>query len=78
LAVESGDTRRAVRLYGATQAGFTTIGMVPPPYYRAECEAGLAAARAILTEAEFAAAYRDGLHLSLDDAVSYARLGDKP
>jgi len=59
-------------LFGASQALRFTLGAPVPPSYAAERERSLAAARGVLGDADFAAAWNRGQALSLQEAVAEA------
>ncbi len=63
---------RAARLWGAAQALREAIGAPLPPNDQEEYEGDVAAARAILGEAEFAAVWEEGRALTLEQAIEYA------
>ena len=63
---------RAARLLGAAEAFCETLGAYPPVAIAAEYEHAVAAGRATLGEAAFAAAWAEGRSMSLDQAVDYA------
>jgi DNA-binding CsgD family transcriptional regulator len=71
-----GQTRRAARLLGVTQAVRENIGAPLPPNERALLEPYLAHAR--LDEAAWDAAYAQGRAMGLDEAVEYALLAEEP
>jgi tetratricopeptide (TPR) repeat protein len=70
------NVRRAVQLFGAAEALRASAGIPLPPIHRAAYEREVAAARAQLDEATFAAAWAAGRQLTLAQAVAYA-LGDE-
>jgi predicted ATPase len=75
LAIVAGkldQAERAVRLFGAVEAVREALGTPLPPGERARLEQGLAAARAQLGEAAFAAALEEGRRMTLEEAVAYA------
>jgi predicted ATPase len=72
LAGLRGDTARGVLLFGASEALRLTLGAPLPPSYTAERERALAAARAVLSDADFAAAWNRGQTLSLQQAIAEA------
>jgi tetratricopeptide (TPR) repeat protein len=63
---------RAVRLLGAAEALREAVGIPLPPAYRAAHERDVAAARAQLDEAAFAAAWAAGRALPLEQAIDEA------
>jgi hypothetical protein len=68
-------SERPIRLLGAGEAFCETLGARPPVAIAQEYERTVAAGRAALGEAAFAAAWAEGRAMSLDEAVEYA-LGD--
>ncbi len=72
IAGDLGQAERAARLLGAEQALCESIGAVPTPSDESAYERGLAAARAALGEAAFAAAVAEGRTMTLEQAVAYA------
>jgi len=66
---------RAVRLLGAGEAFCETLGAHPPVAVAAEYERTMAAGRAALGEAAFAAAWAEGRAMSLEQAAEYALSG---
>ena len=72
LAVESRQPERAARLYGAAAALRDAAGSPLPPDQRADHERGVAAARAGLGEAAFAAGWDAGRMLPSDQASAEA------
>ena len=69
--------RRAARLLGAAAAQFEAIGAVMWPADRFEYQRNLAAIRAVLGEAAFAAAWAEGQALTLEQAIAEAFPGEK-
>ncbi len=67
-----GDYARATRLRGAAAAIRESIGAARQPCERPGRERAIAAARATLGEADFAAAWAEGHALTWQEAVSYA------
>lgn len=67
-----GDAERAARLFGASEALREAIGASVLPYYRGEYERGVAAARAPLGEAAFAAAWAEGRAMTMEQAIEFA------
>ncbi len=63
---------RAARLYGAAEALREAIGSPLPPSARAPHERSLAAARALLGEADFTAAWAEGRALTMEAAITEA------
>jgi tetratricopeptide (TPR) repeat protein len=72
LATEQGQYERAVRLLGAEETWAATIGRTPPVAYAAEYERTVTAARTVLNEEEFAAAWNEGRAMTLEQAIDYA------
>jgi hypothetical protein len=68
---------RAARLFGAAEALRLVAGKPLPPAYRAAYECDVAAARAQLGEATFAAAWAAGQAMTIDEAITYA-LSEEP
>jgi tetratricopeptide (TPR) repeat protein len=62
----------AARLFGAAEAVRESAGVPLPPVQRAAYERDLAAARALLDEATFGAAWASGRALSLEQAITEA------
>jgi predicted ATPase/DNA-binding CsgD family transcriptional regulator len=76
LALLAGDTGRFVeagRLLGATATERERLGYARFAVYQPEVELTMANIRSALGTAAFAAASSDGLNLSIDEAVDYAR-----
>ncbi len=86
LAASEGMTRgqpvagaeRAARLFGAAEAPREAAGASVLPFYRADYERGVAAARAGLGEQSFAAAWERGRSMTLEEAVGYALEAREP
>jgi hypothetical protein len=72
LARATGQPARAARLFGAAEALRESAGIPLPPVYRAAYEHALAAVRAQLDEAAFAASWAAGQALSLEQAITEA------
>ena len=66
---------QAARLFGAAARQRTALGIVRLPPENAVWDGYVAAADAALGRSKFAAAFEQGAHLSLDEAVAYARRG---
>jgi len=64
--------RRAVRLFGAVEAERETLGAPTLPIYQAHYQRGVAAARTLLDDATFAAAWAEGRALTLKQAITEA------
>jgi hypothetical protein len=67
---------RAVQLFGAAAALWDRLGLPRAPEAREEHERQVAAARAALGAAAFAAAWAAGQRLSLEQAVATALAAD--
>ena len=67
-----GQPGRAAWLFGAAEVLRDTLGAPLAPADRADNEREIAAARAVLGEEAFAAAWAEGRALSLDGAIKYA------
>ncbi len=72
LALAEGEPERAVWLWGAAKRLGEAIGTVLAPAEQPEHERGIAAARAALGEAAFAAAWAAGRAMTLDEAIACA------
>jgi predicted ATPase/class 3 adenylate cyclase len=72
LAGARGQGARAARLWGAAEALRTGIGAPLPPDARLLYEPSMAAARALLGEAAWEAAFVQGLAMSPEEAAEYA------
>jgi non-specific serine/threonine protein kinase len=72
IAAAQGQAAQAAQLFGAADALREVIGTPLSPVGRAECEPGLAAARAALGERTFAAAWAEGRAMPLEDTVAEA------
>ncbi len=74
---EGGEVLQAARLFGASDALRESINAPMWPAERADYERNVAAARARLDDATWAAAWAEGRALPLEEAVAYAlELGD--
>ena len=71
--VAKGHAESAVRLFAAAEAVQTRIGLAPAPALRAKNERALAAAKEVLGEQAFAAAWAAGGNLPLEKVVTEAR-----
>jgi predicted ATPase len=60
----------AARLWGAAEALRDAMGMPIPPFYRAEYERSVATARSQLGEQAFAAAWREGRMMTLEQVLA--------
>jgi DNA-binding NarL/FixJ family response regulator len=67
-----GEHGRAAWLFGAAEALREAVGAFVLPLYRAEYDLGVAATRAGLEEAAFAAAWSEGLAMTPEQAVEYS------
>ena len=76
LASTLGLPERAARLYGSAEALIESIGLSPAPTERYQYERNVAAARARLDEAAFAAAWAEGRAMPLEQAIASARAGE--
>jgi predicted ATPase/class 3 adenylate cyclase len=72
LAVERGQGARAARLWGAAEALRESIGAPPTPEARPYYERSMAAARALLGERAWEAAFAEGSAMSAEEAAEYA------
>lgn len=72
LAGRAGQMKRAIRLLGAQEAFCETLGTAPPLADAVGYPATVAAGRAALGEAPFAALWAEGRALALDQAIAYA------
>ena len=72
LVSAAGQPAQAARLFGAAESLRESAGVPMPPVQRAAYERDLAAARAALDGAAFAAAWAAGRALSMEQAVAYA------
>jgi non-specific serine/threonine protein kinase len=78
VASAQGRARRAARLFGAAERALESLPHVPAPSrHREAYQRAVAAARAALGEAAFAAVRAAGRAMALEDAVDYA-LADDP
>jgi len=68
----AGAGRRAARLFGAVEAERETLVAPTLPIYQAHYQRGVAAARALLDDATFAAAWAVGRAMNLEQAIAYA------
>ncbi|HZO32890.1 MAG TPA: tetratricopeptide repeat protein [Chloroflexota bacterium] len=81
LALVAGRQRRfgrAAHLFGAAAGLREAVGVHRRAWLRRDDEQGVAAARAALGEAAFAAEYAAGRAMSLDEAIGYALADDDP
>src|SRR6185437_5432716 len=72
LALALGDPLRAARLGGAAEGLREAIGQPLTPGERGDHDRAIAALRAVLGEAAFAAAWAEGRALPLDEAIALA------
>jgi hypothetical protein len=77
IAAGTGEPARVARLLGAVEALREAMGTPQPPVERLDHEATVAATRAALGAAAFAAAWSEGQALTPEEAVAYA-LADEP
>ena len=77
VAAARGQWRRAARLGAAAQAERDVLGQPVPSTDREQHDRAVQAARATLGEATFAAAWAEGLAMTLDEAIALA-LGTDP
>jgi hypothetical protein len=70
-----GQSERAARLFGATEALAELRQEQPTAPHRIERERNVALARVQLDEATFAAAWAEGREMSLEQAIAYALKG---
>ena len=75
LATDAGSAREATRLFGAAHAIRQRIGEVRFKIYDADYEASAAALRDALGEKDFDSAWAEGVALSTEEAIAYARRG---
>jgi predicted ATPase/transcriptional regulator with XRE-family HTH domain len=68
----AGEGRRAARLFGAVEAERETLGAPTLSINQAHYQRGVAAARALLDGATFAAAWAAGRAMTLEQAIAYA------
>jgi len=71
VAAESGDGKRAARLWAAGEMERERRGYGQPPVRQRDPDA-VAAVRAVLGDEQFGAAWNEGLRLTLEEAVGYA------
>jgi hypothetical protein len=76
LAGHQGQTGRAIRLLGAAEALWKTLGFSPPAADATLYQPTMAAGRAALGEAAVAAAWAEGRSMSIEQAVEYAMAAD--
>jgi predicted ATPase/DNA-binding SARP family transcriptional activator/DNA-binding CsgD family transcriptional regulator len=74
VASSRGQPARAARLWGATEAMRETIGLTLSPFHSShyDYEGHLAAARSLLDEAAWEAAWADGRAMTPEQAIEYA------
>lgn len=75
LSAGDGQNRDAARLFGAASGIRRQLGAVRFKIYDADCEATAAALRLAMGPGEFHDAWADGAHLSIEEAIAYARRG---
>jgi hypothetical protein len=78
LALAEGQWAAAARLLGAARGTHETTGWVLYPLYQSEYDRVLAEVREALDESTFEAAYAEGLAMSPDQAIDYARARLQP
>lgn len=71
-AAATGDSLRAARLAGATLTLEALVGRPPTPVGKGIQDVPLEAARAVSDEATWETAWKEGVAMSLDDAIEYA------
>lgn len=76
VAIGQAQPERAARLWGAAQALREIIGAQIPSGERSIYDHAVAAARAQLKEAAFAAAWAEGRDMTRKQAIAYALEGD--
>ena len=74
VAALSGDADRAARLLGAAERLREAVGTTVLPVHQSDRGRSTSLVRTVLSEEEFAAASAAGRSLSVDEALSYARL----
>jgi predicted ATPase/uncharacterized protein HemY len=67
-----GEAERAVRLFGAVEAIFERLQVVPGRAHRIEMERNVAAVRVELDEATFATGWAEGRAMAVEQAIAYA------
>ena len=67
-----GEAEQAARLFAGAEAAFEAQGTSPAPHNRADSDRLLAAVRASIDEAIFAAAWEEGRSMSLEQAIAFA------
>jgi tetratricopeptide (TPR) repeat protein len=72
LAVAQGAGRRAARLFGADEALRDKLGLGILRIWRDRYQRGVAAARALLDDATFAAAWAEGRTMTLEQVIAHA------
>jgi predicted ATPase/class 3 adenylate cyclase/DNA-binding CsgD family transcriptional regulator len=72
IAASQESSAEAARLFGASTAVASSIGLVRPPARQPAYDADVAAARQQLDQAAFAVAWAEGEALTIDEAVAYA------
>src|SRR5699024_2169234 len=75
---DSGDHRRAARLFGAAQAIRERTGQVRFKTYDADYERSVAALRQAMGGEDFETGWAEGAASSADEAISYAQRGRGP
>jgi non-specific serine/threonine protein kinase len=74
VAALAGHAERAARLLGAAERLREAVGTPVLPLHQSDRGRSTSVVRTVLTEEEFSAASTAGRALSIDDALSYARL----
>ncbi len=72
VSVAQGQLERAARMFGAAKAAHEASGLVPDPVDRAEIDRRVTAVRSMLSEPAFAAAWAEGLAMTVEQAIEYA------
>ena len=75
LAAEAGSHREAARLFGSAAAIRQRMGAVRFKVWDADYEASVAALRDAMGENDFESAWAEGVALSTEEAIAYARRG---
>jgi predicted ATPase/DNA-binding SARP family transcriptional activator/DNA-binding CsgD family transcriptional regulator len=78
ISAAEGDAERTARLFGAAEALREEVGYQHLPEEDAMREPSLAAARSLLDEASWRAAWTEGRAMSMDQAIDSALSGEKP
>lgn len=75
VAAAQDQAQLAAQLFGSSASTYRLVRWTQSPFEREVHEHSLAAARAVLGDAEFEAAYAEGQRMTLDEAVEYALSG---